>query len=177
MKGAAAIILAWFLAMAALVFADGGSLIVRKQEGTIVISVFSAETQIRAGTADLSVMVQNASDQSAVMDAIVMLRLTSSTGGNVTEVAAPATHAKATNKTLYAAQMTIPYPAVWRLSAEVTAGHETAGVSADLDVAPAAPPIRRYWPYFALVPLVILLFVFNRWLRRKRQIISRQARP
>ncbi len=176
MKCAAAIALAWFLAMPVPVFPDGGSLIVRKQEGPIVISVFSAETQIRAGTADLSVMVQNSSDQSAVMDAIVMLRLTSSTGGNVTEVAAPATHTKATNKTLYAAQMTIPYSGVWRLSAEVTAGHETAGVSADLDVAPAAPPIQRYWPYFALVPFVILLFVFNRWLRSRRQVVKASPR-
>ncbi|MBV8550271.1 MAG: hypothetical protein JOY54_03145 [Acidobacteriaceae bacterium] len=172
------------LAAAALIaatgtaLADGGSLIVRKQTGSLVVSVFSGESPVRIGTSDLSVMVQKASDQSAVMDATVMLRLTTRTpAGDVTEVVAPATHAKATNKTLYAANVTLPFPGLWRLSAEVTSGAETAGVTADLNVLPQAPPVETYWPYFSVIPFAILLFLFNRWLRGRRELAGPRAQP
>lgn len=162
---------------AAELFADGGRLILRKPAGPLIVSVFSAESPVRVGTSDLSVMVEKASDESPVMDAKVMLRLTRGTAGAVTEVAAPASHTKATNKTLYAAQVTLPSEGVWRLSADVTANGKTDEVSADLNVLPPAPPAQKYWPYFALVPLAVLLFAFNRWLRRRRDFIHPRARP
>lgn len=173
-----AVVAVWLtLGSAAAAFGDGGSLILRKQTGPLVVSVFSAESPVRVGTADLSVMVENASDESPVMDAKVMLRLTKTTVGAVTEVAAPASHAKATNKTLYAAQVTLPSKGEWRLSADVTADGKTDEVSADLNVLPPAPPAQKYWPYFALVPFAVLLFAFNRWLRRRRDVIHPRARP
>ena len=166
-----------FLAAAGAVLADGGSLIVRKQSGPIVISVFSSELPVRVGTTDLSVMVQRASDETPVMNAKIMLRLTKTTSGDVTEVAAPATHARATNKTLYGAQVTVPSAGLWRLSAEVSTDAASGDASADLNVLPPAPPVERYWPYIALVPFAVLLFAFNRWLRRRREFISPRARP
>jgi YtkA-like len=166
------------LSCAALsVFGDGGSLIVRKQTGPIVVSVFSAESPIRVGTSDLSVMVQQASDESPVMDAKVMLRLTKTTEGAVTEVAAPASHAKATNKTLYAAQVTLPSQGTWHLFADVTADGTNSEVAANVNVLPPAPPVETYWPYFMLVPFAILLFLFNRWLRRRRDLIRPRVQP
>jgi hypothetical protein len=163
---------------AGLVLADGGSLIVRKQTGSLVVSVFSADTPVRVGTSDLSVMLQQASDESPVMDARVMLRLSKKTEeGAVTEVAAPATHTKATNKTLYAANLNVPSAGVWRLAADVTVAGKTNEVSADLNVLPPAPPAETYWPYFLLAPLAILLFVFNRWLRRRRDFIRPREQP
>lgn len=165
------------LSMSGLALADGNSLIVRKRTGPVVVSVFAAESPLRVGTADLSVMVQNGSDESPVMDAKVMLRLTKTSADDVTEVAAPATHAKSSNKTLYSAQMTLPSAGAWRLSAEVNAGGTSANASADLNILPAARPMQTYWPYIALVPLAVLLFAFNRWLRRRRDFIRPRARP
>jgi len=165
------------ISCACLLSGDGGSLVARKQTGPFVISVFAADAPVRAGKADLSVMVQQVSDESPVMDATVMLRLTKATGSAVTEVAAPATHAKATNKTLYAAQLTIPSEGAWRLSADVAANGTNAEATADLNVMPPAPPAERYWPYIALIPFAVFLFAFNRWLRRRRQFLTPRARP
>ena len=170
-------LLASVLLATTTVFADGGSLLVRKQVGSLIVSIFGADVPLRVGKADLSVMVQKASDQSAVMDAAVMLRLAKSTPSDVTEVAAPATHAKATNKTFYAAQIKVPSAGPWRLSAEVTAGGSTSGVNVDLNILPPAPPVQTYWMYFALVPFTILLFVFNRWLRARTRSVSRRVQP
>ncbi len=156
--------------------ADGGSLVARKQAGPWMVSIFAAEMPIRTGAVDFSAMVQKISDESPVMDAKVMLRLTKTSAGEVTEVAAPASHAKATNKTLYAAQMTIPSAGAWRLSADISALGTSSTVTADLDVLPPAPPGQTYWPYIALVPLAILLFAFNRWLRRRREFVRPRAR-
>ena len=166
-----------FLSAAGTVFGDGGSLIVRKQTGGLVVSVFSADSPVRIGTTDFSVMVQKASDQSTVMDANVMLRFnTTNQAGDVNEVVAPATHARATNKMLYAANVTLSWPGMWHMTAEVTSGGETAGVTADMNVLPHGQAVQTYWPYFAVVPFVILLFLFNRWLRRRRDVLIPRAR-
>ncbi len=121
-------------------------------------------------------MVQKASDNSSIQNASVTVHLRRSTTDNVVEVVAPATHAKATNKLLYAAELTIPSPGQWQVNVEIDAPGTAASATGQIEVLPPQAPAVSYWGYFALIPFVILLFVFNRWLRRRRQSLYPRAR-
>ncbi len=156
------------LCVALLLFADGGTMQFRKTAGPFIVTVFSEPVPVRAGTADLSVMVEKAADQSTLLDAHVMLRLKKTESGSIVEVAAPATHEHATNKLLYAASVTLPSAGVWQLTVEVRDKVNSASASGDLHVIPAEPPVKEHWPLFAVVPLMILLFALNQWLKSRR---------
>ncbi|MBV8807475.1 MAG: hypothetical protein JO033_02275 [Acidobacteriaceae bacterium] len=154
-----------------LLFADGGTVQLRKQAGPFEITLFSTPSPLRVGRADLSVMVQRVSDHSPVLDANVKLHLRRRGGDNIIEVFAPARHENATNKLLYAANVNLISAGDWLAEVEVIEGGATADVAGQVMVLPASPPAVAYWPYFALVPLAIALFVFNRWLRRRREYL------
>jgi hypothetical protein len=148
--------------------ADGGALVLRNQSGPLIISVFSSPTPLTAGPADLSVLVQDASNHMAILDALVMLRLHPAGGGN--EINVIATHAQATNKLLYAYRVIFPSDSSgdWRLTVRVETTTASAETEGTLRAAPPTPAVVAYWPYFALVPLMIALFALNQWLKSKR---------
>jgi hypothetical protein len=158
-----------------LLFADGGTLLLKQQAGPLTISVFGAPEPLRAGPADLSVMVQQTNDRSTILDATVKFHLIQSAAGDISEVFAPATHANAANKLLYAARVNLPKPGVWRLIAEVESKRGSAEVAGEINVLGPQPAIVTYWPYFAFVPLIIMLFVINQWLKRNRVNIRRSS--
>ena len=149
----------------------------RKDAGPFVITAFVDHVPVRVGSADLSALVQSASGGSTVLDATVMIRLRQSGGEKITEIVAPATHARATNKLLYAAHVTLPAPGPWMFTIDVTRKDASGSASGELDVLPKEAPAENYWPYFAMVPLLVLAFAFNRWLRRKWNIRNPRARP
>ena len=149
----------------------------RKQADSLIVTAFGEPVPARVGLMDLSVMLQKANDQSTVLDAHVVIRLKKSARGTITEVVAPATHGRATNKLLYAAQVTLPSAGQWQLTIDMKQGTAAASVSSQMNVLPQQPPTVTYWPYFAMVPVFVLFFVLNRWLRRKWGIRSPQARP
>jgi hypothetical protein len=160
-----------------MLVADGGTVQFHKQAGPFDVTLFSSPVPLRAGRADLSVMVQKSVDHSTIPNATVTVHLRKSTADNVVEVVAPATHANATNKLLYAAGLTIPNPGQWLVNVEINAAGATATASGDIHVLPPQAPVATYWGYFALIPFAILLFLFNRWLRRRRQMLYPRARP
>lgn len=156
-------------ACAAHLLADGGALVVRQNAGPLTISIFSSPEPLRVGAGDLSVMVQRADDKSTVLDATVKLHMTHKTPDGISEIFVPATHAKATNKLLYASQVNLTAEGPWKLVATVDSKVGNAEVAANINVMPAEPRIFAYWPYFAVVPLVIILFAINQWLKAKRK--------
>lgn len=161
---------------ATLIYADGGTMLFRKRADPFLVTAFSEPVPVRVGAADLSVMVQNAEDRATVLDASVNVRLKKSSAGSVVEIIAPATHARATNKLLYAAHVTLPSAGQWQLSVDIKKGLAAASVSSEVNVFAQEAPAETYWPYFVIVPLLAVLFVGNRWLRRKWRR-SPQARP
>ncbi|MBV8865032.1 MAG: FixH family protein [Acidobacteriaceae bacterium] len=169
-------ILLVFLIAAEIIFADGGTLVLRKQAGPLTISIFSSPEPLRVGPADLSVMVQKRNDKSEVLDAKVSLHLTHSNPDGIAEVFARATHANATNKLLYASRVNLASAGVWRLAAMVDSKNGSAEVAGEVTVRPPQPPILAYWPYFTLVPLIIALFVVNQWLKGRRKLRRPLAR-
>ena len=164
------------LLTASLLLADGGTVQLRKQAGPFEITLFSTPSPLRSGPVDLSVMVQRAGDRSPVLDANVKVHLRKRGGDNIIEVFAPARHENATNKLLYAAKVNLVSAGEWLAEIEVIEGGATADIAGQVTVLPESPPIVAYWPYFALVPLAIALFFFNRWLRRRREYLYPRKR-
>jgi ABC-type uncharacterized transport system involved in gliding motility auxiliary subunit len=153
--------------IAAGLFADGGSMLFREQGGPYEITLFGTPSPLRVGRDDLSVLVQRADNKQPVMNANIKLHLYKKTGDNISEVFAPARHDAATNKMLYAAMLTIPVSGTWRAEIEVIAGNISGDVIGQITVREKQPPLIGYWPYLLLVPLAIILFALNRWLRRR----------
>ena len=74
---------------------------------------------------------------------------------------------QATNKLLYASQADIPSPGHWNATVIVDRNGQRATATGTLLVLDPLPPILAYWPYFAIVPIFILLFVIHQMLRQR----------
>lgn len=147
-------------------WADGGIVQFRREAGPFVITLFSTPSPLRAGLADLSVLVESAQSRSPVLDASVTLQLRDEQG---TEVSAPATRAQATNKLLYSALPVIPNAGMWTVRVNVARGRERATSEGPLQVLAAPPAVLHYWPYFAIVPCAVGLFALNQYLKAKER--------
>jgi hypothetical protein len=152
------------LAAATTAWGDGGVVRLKQVAGPFIITIFTAPTPLRAGTVDLSVLVQRGTDEEPVLDAQVTMMLSAVNGAIIS---AAATHEQATNKLLYAALLNLPAPGTWQLQVAVRRAPESASVSCELRAAPPSPPLLAYWPYLALPPVVIGLFVVHQWLSRR----------
>jgi YtkA-like len=163
MRGAIATIVL-LLSAAGLLQADGGTVEFREIAGPFIITLFSASSPLHAGPADLSVLVESTQMRAAVLDASVSLTLRKPKGG---EINTAATHMQATNKLLYAAQPTLSEAGNWHVLVSVSRRAEHAEAKGDIDVLPAPPAAFEYWPYFAVIPCLIALFVLNQWLKAR----------
>jgi hypothetical protein len=152
------------LFLAALLFADGGAIEFRKQAGSLLITVFGAPAPLRAGVADISVLVQDTHTTSAVLDAEVGLTLSRQ---GEKEISLPATRGQATNKLLYAAYPVLPSAGEWRLTVQVKSQSSSVAVDGAIAILPRQPSAIAYWPYIAFVPIGIVLFVVNQTLKSR----------
>ena len=73
----AAKLLLTFVAMLApaRLFADGGTIQLRKEAGALLITVFTSPSPLSAGPADISVLLQKRNGLDPVLDADVSMRL------------------------------------------------------------------------------------------------------
>lgn len=145
---------------------DGGAVQLRETEGRFVVTVFTAPTPLRAGAADVSVLVQDRDTHEPVLDAEILIVLTP-LHQNGAGIRAAATRAVATNKLLYAAVMDVPSAGIWDLRVSVRRGHEAATVAGQVTFAASVPPLLAHWPYLAFPPVAVLVFVVHQW-RRSR---------
>jgi hypothetical protein len=158
-------------------WADGGKLEFQRKAGAFNISLFATPSPVRVGRSDLSVMVQNVSDQNPVLDAQVMMRFVRHDKDSITSISAPAKHELATNKLLYAANVDLNEATKYRVEISVQTKKGSALVTGDLEVLPPEPPLLAHWPYFAALPVIALLFALNQRLKRKRRPANPPARP
>ncbi|HEY1216663.1 MAG TPA: FixH family protein, partial [Bryobacteraceae bacterium] len=154
--------------------ADGGTLQFRKQAGPFIVTVFTAPVPLRAGVADISVMVQDGQDNSPVLDANVSIQLSKT---DEQTIDAKATTSQAKNKLLYASAVEFPNPGRWRLGVRVGRGGTGGEAAGEISVLPEEAPVIAYWLYFAMVPLGVTLFALNQWLKQKRRPAPPQSRP
>jgi hypothetical protein len=152
------------LLIAGAAHADGGAIRLQGTAGPFAVTVFSPEP-LRAGLADLSVLVQSEAGGETILDATVDFTLEPPAGG---VVRARATREAATNKLLLAAEVDLIEPGAWKLHVDVQRGAETGQLDGVLAVEPSPPRLWSLWPYLALPPIIVALFAIGQWLSHRR---------
>jgi hypothetical protein len=137
---------------------DGGALLLSETRGGDRISVFTTPTPVRAGSVDVSVLVQDDSTGAPNLRREVRIRL-SQRGQSALETLA--TSAAATNKLFQAARLDIPDPGRWELQLSVSGGPSNTRIDAALDVAEPLPRWQQMWPWICWPALVIVLFAVH----------------
>lgn len=141
---------------------------VSRPAGPFVLTVYTAPTPLSVGRADVSVMVQDRRSLAPVLDARVALELNLAAGGTE-PLRVEATRAHATNRLLYAATVTLPAAGEWRLRARAEGQGTHGEVACRLPVEAGRPRVLAYWPWLALPPLAVALFLLNGHLARRQQ--------
>jgi hypothetical protein len=157
-------------ALASSLFGDGGTVLFHQPAGPFVLTLFTASLPIRVGSSDLSVMVEDASTGTPLLDAEVTLTC-KGPGGHMNTVRA--SRATATNKLLYSGAPVFSAAGAWTVTVSVRRGGTTGEAAGAVAVSPALPAAWRYWPYFAIVPVCIGLFVLHQRLAQQRASLQR----
>jgi len=171
-----------FLALAAVfadvAFADGGTVLWRKDAGALVITVFATPAPLTAGPVDISLLLQDRGGLDPVLDASVSMRLRPGSLKNASnndssddsngEIQVRATRKQAQNKLLYAAAVTLPKSGKWQLAVTILRKGERTEAVETIDVATAPKMAATYWSYVAFPPVMIVLFVVRERLIRRR---------
>lgn len=153
---------------------DGGLVRASGVQNGLLVTLFTTPTPLRVGSADLSVLVQDAATRATLLDAQVTARVAPQHEG-----ALPATarldHATATNKLLQAASIALPIPGAYRIVVEARHGAARALLAADVTVEPPLPPLLALWPYLALPPLAVGIFLVQQMLRHRSRGSARAS--
>ncbi|MBM4265846.1 MAG: hypothetical protein FJ144_04420 [Deltaproteobacteria bacterium] len=165
-----AVVAALGAAVAAPSHADGGRVLLSEPLGASQVTVFLAPSPVRVGPADVTVLIQAGEGGAAVLDARVELEMVPVLDGSPPPTRLPALRGAATNQLLYGAQVDLFRPGAWRLRADVARGDESGSVETTFDVAPPAAPVTRYWPWLAIVPAVVAVFLLHQWLRDRQKL-------
>ncbi len=143
--------------------ADGGIVQMQRSSGPFVITVFTAPVPLRAGPADISILIQDSSNH-PILDAQVWVILHKE-GGEA--IKAEARRGRSKNRLLYAALLNLPEAGRWEIEVAVVKNSEETGISGVMMVAPPRSFLLIYWWTLAIPPVAIGLFVINQWLKGK----------
>lgn len=143
--------------------ADGGRVRARREAGPLAITVFTAPEPLRAGRADVSVLVQDRASGQVLLDAAVALSLRGPDGQTRALEAV-----SGTNRLLKAAVVDLPVAGAWELEVSVQRAELLVTVSCELPVGPPVSSLAGIWPLVAIPPAAVALFVLRGWLRPRR---------
>jgi hypothetical protein len=167
------------LATALSARADGGAVLSQQKTGPWLVTLFGSPTPLRAGPADLSVMIQDATTGAPILDQPVSVKVQATTVPGSEAWMPPccsmkksvgvvaATHAAAQNKLLYAANVILPASGPHDVIVQIGSLDDGRILSTRLDVQPPAPPLSSYWAFLAAPPVFVGLFALNQRLRRR----------
>jgi len=148
-------------------FADEGTVQLQQATGPLVITMFTSPgAPLTAGPVAISLLVQDRNGLEPVLDADVTLVLRSEASG--AQIRVRATREPAQNKLLYSAPVKLEAPGKWQIGASIVqrgTRTETTGV---MEVAPNTVMVVSYWGYIAFPPVLIVAFVVNGWLIRRK---------
>jgi hypothetical protein len=144
--------------------ADGGVVIFQQTSAPFTITLFSTEMPLRPGSADLSVLLEQPDGHSPILDAQVFVELQHEAG---MFIRAEATRSQARNKLLYCSLVNLPAAGHWKIRLDIRRGDTRAEVLSDLVVAAPQPVFLAHWELIAVLPIIIILFILNQWLRRR----------
>jgi hypothetical protein len=157
-----------------LAWGDGGALVLHQRAGSVNISLFASPSPLRAGMADLSVLLQDGETQEILLNGVIELELSKP---DEKPIRVDATQGQATNRLLYAASVDLPSAGKWDIAARCRVGREQVVVRGQLTVLTPESPIFDYWAYFLIVPLAISLFALNQVLKTRRRSARLPTRP
>ena len=127
-------------------WANGGLIRVSQAPtGPYEVSVYTSPTPLRAGAADVSVLVDRAGSAAVVNDAQVVLTVTNI--DNPTDTSRfEATRQNATNKLFYAANVDFRSAGRWRIQTDIRSTLGTGALQFDVDVEEASLFDSLLWP-------------------------------
>lgn len=161
------LMLAAVLLSPSLTNADSGIVRISTIDGPYRITVFSEPTPLRVGLIDLSVMVQETTSETPVLDATISMLLEHE-DDSVSSMLVEATREAATNQLLYSAKLELPEPGKWSVETSVMNDGVVSRAQFNFDAAPPLPPILDMWPWFILPMVALLLMAMNQWLQRSK---------
>ncbi|MEI8292425.1 MAG: hypothetical protein WCG66_00390 [bacterium] len=162
--------------------ADGGRVLAEKRVGGYRVVLFGNPSPLRAGLADLGVFLEQEETRRPVIDAVVTFRLNKLSrpspelawrglGCISPGQAVKALQGHSGNGLLYSAMVGIPEPGLWDLGISISRDRLTTGVSFDVEVQKALPPMTGLWPLVAILPMGVFLYVVRGCLLKKRRAI------
>ena len=165
---------------AGISYADGGRVLAEKTAGGYRVVLFGNPSPLRVGMVELSLFLEQEGKSGPVLDAVVQFRLNKLSrpapelawrgSGCVTPgQALSATQGHSGNKLIYSAVLGIPEPGLWELGVSISRDGQTDLVSFELPVDRAIPPVVRWWPVVALMPLGVLIYIWRGYLLKKRR--------
>jgi hypothetical protein len=174
-----ALILTCLAAAVSPAWADGGAIIAKETVNGLNLTVFASPFPLRAGPADISVLVQDEKG-SAVLDATVGLGWTSANPAATSDWLppccsmatllgqTPALRTHSQNKLLYGAILPIRSAGTSEISVKVSRDGKESSLTIPVTATPPRAPLVAYWPLLAFPPVAIGLFTMHqRLLRRK----------
>jgi hypothetical protein len=143
-------------------WADGGTLQLVERQGDVQMAVFTAPNPLRAGTVDISVLLQDAVTGQPLPETPASVELVPSDGTG-SPIHAPLVRANATNQLMQSALVDLPHAGRW----DVTVRGQVDGdeISARFSVAVGAPMALwlSEWPWFSWPALAVALFGVHRY--------------
>jgi hypothetical protein len=141
----------------AFVFADGGTVRLSERQGNYQITVLTSPTPLRAGPADVSVLVQRVDTLELVLDGQVAIKATQRghPSGTISQMA---TAEAATNKLFRAAELELRVPGWWDVEVSIDGPLGNEHAQFEMEAAPPLPKWRAMWPWFSWPALAIALF-------------------
>jgi hypothetical protein len=147
--------------------ADGGTVRFSQQRGSYRITVFTTPTPLRAGSVDISVLVQDGTTGELLPDTRITITATSRDSKD-NPICQIATTEAATNKLFQAALFDLPQAGPYALEVSIDGNMGSEQVLIELEVVEPLPTWLATWPWVAWPFLVIILFGIHLILVRRR---------
>jgi hypothetical protein len=142
----------------------------RQAAGPFVVSLFTTPESLAVGAADLSAMVEEQGSGEVLLDADVVITLTSEYAASA-PVIAHLSHAHATNRLLEDAVIQLPHAGRWHAVIHISEAGREASASTVLTVANYSARRGTVW-LFAILPIcAIALFA---WVQVAKQRARRR---
>ena len=155
------------LLLPSLAAADGGALRLSEQKDGYRIAVFTSPTPLRAGPADISVLVQEAATGEPASRLQVSITAKKH-DGHSGEICHPATTQAATNKLYYAATFDLPEPGRYSVKVCIIGDRGATHAGFDVEAAEPLPPALTELPWMGWPLVAISLFVIHQVLVRRK---------
>jgi len=181
----ATFLLCWaLLSVDQMAWADGGAIQFQGDAGAFRATLFTQPPILHAGLIDVTLLLQDRSNLSPLLDAKVTFDLMPQERNDVQQTQwmppactmnktvdptnIPANLGHGENRLLYGNVVQIPASGHWKLKAIIQRGAETAEIETLLNVTPAPLPPLAYWHLFLFAPAAILGFVLHQLARARK---------